>query len=99
VVLRPALERMVVTLGALQARSKKDLRRSFGPCRWITRGPVKIRRWIAVRAAVRHDQRAGEFIDWFIFHDALANPMVEILHPLLVQRMRFHTQQVSPFQR
>src|SRR5258708_18598011 len=31
--------------------------------------------------------------------DALANPVMEVLHAFLVEGMRFHAQQVRPFQR
>src|SRR5439155_21552631 len=79
IVLRPAVERMIVALGALQARAEEHLRRRFGARGGIAVGAVKVRRGTAVGAAAGSDEFAHEFVQRLVFGDALANPMVEVL--------------------
>src|SRR5205814_6804459 len=59
---------------------------------------VKVCHRTAVSAASRGDEFADEFVQWLVFSDASANPVVEVLHTLLVERMGFDAQQVRPFQ-
>src|SRR5256885_1677021 len=94
IVLRPAVERMIVALGALQARAEEHLRRRFGARGGIAVGTVEIRRGTAVGAAAGSDEFAHEFVQRLFFDDALANPMMEVLHAFLVERMGFDAQEV-----
>ena len=89
---------MIVALGALQARAEEHLRRRSGARGGIAVGAVEIRRRTAVRAAASSDEFAHEFVQRLVFGDALANPMVEVLHAFLVERMSFDAQEVRPFQ-
>src|SRR5437762_14291556 len=62
VVLRPALERMVVALGTLQASAEEKLRNRLNRVLGIGRGAVKIRRGMVERAAAGRKQLPGELI-------------------------------------
>ena len=99
VVLRPAVEGMVVALGALQSRAEEHLGGRLGARCRITVGTIEVRGGIAVSAAVGGDQLADEPIERLVLSDALANPVVEVLDTFFVERMRFDPQQVRPFQR
>ena len=90
---------MVVALGALEARSQENLRGSPGARQRVAVGPVVVRRRARVGAASRRDKFAGELVERFVFHDALANPVVEILNSFLIERVGLGPQQIRPFQR
>ena len=90
---------MIVTLGALQARAEKHLGRGSAARGRIALRTVIVRGRTAVSTAPGGDQLADELIQRFVFSHALANPMMEVLHTLLIERVCFHTQQVRPFQR
>ena len=96
IVLRPALVGMIVALGALQARSQKHLRRGFRARDRIAIRPVVVRRGTVISAAARNQDFTGESVQRFVFSDALADPMMKVLHAFLVQRMRFHAQKIRP---
>ena len=57
IVLRPALEGMVVALGALNADAQEQLRGHLGTVVRVGRRPIVAGRWIAERAAVGRQQR------------------------------------------
>ena len=60
--LRPAIERMIVALGALEPNAKKYLRGVLGPDHWRAVGPIKIGRRITVGAPTSSDNVRSKFI-------------------------------------
>ena len=84
IVLRPTVERMVVALGALQSRAEEHLRGRLGACGWIAAGAIVVGRRRAVGAAAGGNQLANKLIERFVLSDAVADPVVKILHALLV---------------
>src|SRR5262249_7783934 len=99
IILSPPIRGMVMTFGTLQARPEEYLRGRLAPGKWVAVGTVVIGRRLRVGAAARGDQLPHELIDGRVICNALPNPMVKGLDPLLIQRMCFHPEQVGPLQR
>src|SRR5258706_2495451 len=85
IVLRPTVERVIVTLGALQARAQEELSGGLGPRHCVAAGPIKIGGGILISAAARAKNIAHELIDRFILSDALANPVIKCVASFTVQ--------------
>src|SRR5436189_2054639 len=75
IILRPAVEGMIVALGALQARAEKHLRGSLGSRRRVAVGTKVIRGRAALGAAARGNEFAHESVERFVLSDALTNPV------------------------
>ena len=97
IVLRPAVEWMVVAFGALEARTQENLRGSPGARQRVAVGPVVVGGRARVGAASRRDEFAGELVERFVFRDALANPVVKILDSFRIERVGLGPQQIRPF--
>src|SRR5205807_6100701 len=76
VVLRPALERVVVALGALEADAEEDLGGGLGAGLRVAQGAVVVGRGPGVGAAPAGDQLAGELVERLALGDALPYPVV-----------------------
>src|SRR5207249_2894379 len=89
VVLRPTVEGMVVAFGALESCAEEYLRGSLGACGRVAVGTIVVCDRHAVSAAAGGDQLADKLIERFVLSNAVANPVVEVLHALLIERMGF----------
>ena len=99
VVLRPALERMVVALGALHANAEEELGGRFRQILRIACDAVKISRRVGERASPGNQQIADDLVEWDISFDLLAQPILVDVRPLLLDSLAAATQHVGPFQR
>src|SRR5436189_1779747 len=87
IVLRPAFVGMVVALGALQACAQEDLRHGFRARDRIAIRAIIVRCRISIRAAARDQNLARKLVQGYVLRYALANPVVEVLHALVVKGM------------
>src|SRR5947209_6606921 len=87
IVLRPALERMVVALGALHANAEEELGGRFRQILRIARDAVKISRWVGKGASPGNQQIADDVIERGISFDLLAQPVLVDVCPLLLDRL------------
>src|SRR5437660_5625077 len=85
VVLRPAIEGMIVAFRALQANAEKHLRRRLRAHLRIAQGPIVIGRRVAVAAAPRRDELPRELVERLALRQPLANPMMEYVDSLGVE--------------
>src|SRR5205085_808324 len=99
VVAAPALERMVVALGALQADAQEYLAGSLGPIERRGGDAVEVDRAVGEGAAAREDQVSDEFIRRPVLPKLIENPLGENERALWGQRGAVDAQQVSPLQR
>lgn len=99
IVLGPAVERVVVALGAIEAGAEEDLGDGEGAVDGSAVGAMKVGGWMAVGAAAGGDQFAGHDIEGFVAFDAVADPAVEDDHALAVEGAFLDAQEVGPFQR
>src|SRR4051812_34783292 len=77
VILGPAIERMIVTLGALNTSAQKKLSRGFTPFGGGAGGAIKVRGRILIGAAAGSNDLPSELIDRFMFENALADPAMK----------------------
>ena len=82
VVLRPAVEGMVVAVGALEPHAQEDPGGVFGLGAGIARDPGEVRRAVAMRVAGRQEERAGHRVERHPPADLIAEPVVEGMRPL-----------------
>ena len=99
VVLRPAIERVVVALSALQSHALEQAADRFRPRDRIAQRTIKVRRRRLVRAAPRHDQLADELVERFAVRDARADPTVKAFDARRIERLFLDPQHVAPSQR
>src|SRR5438105_2879155 len=85
VVLRPALERMVVTLRALDADAEEQLGGRLGGVLRVAAGPPVVGGRIAECAAAGGEQLAGKLVERFVATDRFVNPQAELLHAARVE--------------
>ena len=71
VVLRPALERVVVALRALHADAEEELRRRLGEALRVLRDAVVVRRRVGERAAAGGDQLAHDLVERRVLLDVV----------------------------
>src|SRR6266849_1205044 len=77
VLLRPLVERMVVTLGALQTDAEKHFAKGFGSALRIAQSAIKVGRRVVIGASFGGDQLAGKFIEGLALGNAVPNPMMK----------------------
>ena len=98
IVLRPAIERMVVALGTLHADAEKNLGGRLGPAVGVAQGPIVIGGRLVVGAAAAGDQFAGEFIERLVAGDGVADPFIKDLHAAPVELLFLIAEQIGPFE-
>ena len=98
-VLRPLLERMVVTLVAVEAHAQESLRDILGHLARLAEHAEIVHRRILVAAAFRSEQRADELVVGRIVRDLLANPVAIQPHGFLAEVLAVALEQVRPFVR
>src|SRR5262249_44284770 len=99
IVLRPALEGMVVALGALNADPEEELGRRFGGVLRIAAGAPVIGGRIVIGATAGGEQLPGELIEGLVIADALVQPEPELLHAGWIELLRVGAQNVAGHQR
>ena len=75
VVHRPAVERMIVTLRALDAHAHEDLRGVLGDLQGVGRHLIIVRRRLAERAAVGDEELAHNLVDRDVGKHLVAQPV------------------------
>ena len=96
VALRPAIERVIVALRALQPSPEEHLRGGLGQFLRLANRTKIVGRRVGVCAAAGGNDRPGEFIHRRVIGDAIANPAVKQLHTFGVERAHLNVQQVGP---
>ncbi len=71
----------------------------FGACLGIAKRAIEICGRIGVGAAAGGDQIAGKFVERFTVRDGLANPIMEDLDSLSVQRFLLIAENIGPLER
>ncbi len=82
VILRPALERMIVALGTLHANAEEELRRGLRQGRGIARDAIVVRGWIGESAAAGRQHFPDDLIEAVVVFNMAAQPGVEDMRPL-----------------
>src|ERR1019366_1385931 len=82
IVLRPALERMVMAFGALHADAKEELGGRFRQAGGIARDSIIIRRRVGESAAAGGDDFVDDLIETVVLVDVVAQPFLEDVRPL-----------------
>ena len=98
IVLRPAIERVVVALGTLHAHAEKNLGSGLGPGVGVAQGPVVVGSRLLVGAAPAGDQLPGQQVERLVVGHRLAEPFVEHLHALAIELLFLVAEQVGPFE-
>src|SRR5262249_13549055 len=96
IVLRPAVERVIVTAGALQAEAEKHLTDRLRPGLRVAEGAVEVRGGLAVGATAGGQDFAGELVERLVVGDALPQPLVKYLHALAVEHLLLVAEHVRP---
>ena len=98
-ILRPALERMIVALVAVEARGEEKVRGVLHRFRGIAQDlPIARGRVVLVRAG-RGENLARELIVGRVRLDLLANPILEKFRAFAAEELRVHLEFVRPFVR
>ena len=98
VVLRPALERVVVALGALNAHAQEELRRGLDGRFGIAADPVIVGGRVLERRAVGRQQLADQLVHRQVALQALANPAMEDVGPLGLDQSAVRAEDVGELQ-
>ena len=88
VVLRPALERMVVALGTLQASAKEHLRDRLDAVVGVGRRAIEVGRRVLERAALCDEQLAGELVVGHVAREGPLEPAVILVHAVAADLRR-----------
>ena len=99
VVLRPALEGVVVALGALHADAEEQLRRRLRQVRWVRGDAVVIRRRVREPTADGGQQLPDHHIDAGVLVDMIVQPFLEDKGAFDLNRLAIAAQDIGPFQR
>ena len=98
VVLGPALEGVVVALGALELGAEEDAGGAVSADLGVAVGAPPVGRWVFEGAAAGGDDLLGELVEGFVLGDAVADPIVEDAHAVVVELALFDLEEVGPFQ-
>ena len=99
IILRPALKRMVMALGALDAGTEENLSGSLHRIIAIGRGAIKIGGRIDHRTATGSEQRRGKLIVRHIAAQSALDPAMILVHARRADLLYRKPQQIAPFQR
>src|SRR5687767_12582645 len=95
IVLRPAVERMIVAVGALQPHAHEYGAHEFGLAARVANHAREVSRADHVRISGRGQQRAGHLVQRCAFFDLLAHPVVEYAGSFAVVWLRADTEEVG----
>ncbi len=98
ILLRPAVERVVVALRAPKPHSQKHASRRLGPHVRVAMRPIEVGRWHVVRASPRRQQFAYHLVQRASLGKVLPQPAVKHLDAALVEHLFLVAQQVGPQQ-
>ncbi len=99
VVLRPALERMVVALRALDADAQEELGRRLGGVLRVAAGPPVVGGRVLENAAAGGQQLAGELVERLVGQNALVDPAMELAHAGRLELLAVGAEDVAPLER
>src|SRR6202030_2498748 len=85
--LAPAVERVVMALGAGDAHAEQDLGKRACPLAWLGRDLVERRRSVLLEWPVRGQQFASELVKGFVACGAFVDPTVKTVRSLVSQRL------------
>ena len=95
-ILRPALEGMVVAFVAIEPGGEEKMRRVFHRLRWLTQDFPVTRRGIIFIGTVGGDDLANELVVWHVFINRAADPCAEAFSALLAKELGVDLKQVTP---
>ena len=98
-ILRPALERMIVALRAHHADAEEYLRGLLHRRLGLAGDAEIIRRWIVVRAAARGQQLAHQLVVGPVRCNRLVNPLLKFVGALLTEILAAGLEQIAPLHR
>ena len=95
-ILRPAFERMVVALVAVETSREEKVRRVFHRLRGLAQNFPVTRGRVVLVGAVRGDDLAHELVVGHVFIHGIADPRAETFRAFLAEELRVDLEKIAP---